>query len=214
MSDYARLANQIRAQALAASGTNSDPRHATISSYDPNTHAVKVLVQPENVESGWMPMSAIGIGNGFGLAIGPNIGDQVLVVFPHGSFEAGVIVGRYFDAVNQAIPVPSGEIWMIQKSGSYLKFLSNGDVQMLVNGNYTETVTGTAIRTATAHQIVGPVTTDKTIVAGGDITDNAASGNQQTMYGMRHAYDIHYHPIVQVQIGNSTINSQTPLPQV
>jgi len=214
MSDYARFANQMRAQAFAANSASSEPRHAKISSYDPDTHAVKVMVQPEDIESGWMPLGAIGVGNGFGVAIGPNIGDQVKVVFANGDFEAGTIVARIFDSTNPAPAVPSGEIWMIQKSGSYLKFLSNGDVQMLVNGNYTETVTGTAMRTAAVHQIVGPVTTDKTIVAGGDITDNAASGNQQTMYGMRHAYDIHYHPIVQVQTGNSTINSQTPLPQV
>jgi phage gp45-like len=214
MSDYARLANQMREQALAAGNASAEPRHATISSYDPSAHAVKVLVQPENEESGWMPLPAVAIGNGFGFAVGPNIGDQVLVNFPHGSFEAGVIVGRYFDAVNQAIAVPSGEIWAVHKSGSSLKFLTNGDVQMVVKGNYTETVTGTTTRTATAHQIMGPVVTDKTIYAGGDITDNAASGNQQTMYGMRQAYDIHYHQVVKVQTGDTTINSEVPTPQV
>ena len=58
-----------------------------------------------------MPLGAIGIGNGWGVAVGPQIGDQVLVVFEGGDFSSGTIVARVFSVAQQAPAVPSGEIW-------------------------------------------------------------------------------------------------------
>lgn len=148
MNGHAQLAQAIRAQGQAPGYANSLPRQATISSYDPSTHAVKVLLQPENIESNWMPLGAIGVGNGWGIVSGPQIGDQVHVSFAEGDFHSGIIVGRVFSTAATAPAVPSGEFWLVHSSGSLLKFLNNGDVQLttsrdlLVNAGRDVTVVG------------------------------------------------------------------------
>lgn len=193
---HVRLANAIRQQARMSTNDYALPRLATISSYDASNHAVKVILQPVDPELGeqesnWMPLGAIGIGNGWGVAVGPQINDQVMVVYENGDFSSGTIVARVFSVQQQAIPVPSGEIWMVHQSTSALKFLANGDVTLHVAGNYTETVTGTATRTAAQHHIIGPVQMDdtlnvtKTISGEGGITisgDNG-SGHASTVTG-------------------------------
>lgn len=196
MRNYHLLANAMREQASASANSISNARFCTISSYDENSHNVKVLIQPEGTESGWMPLGALGVGNGFGLVVGPNLGDMVIVVFAEGDFESGAIVGRYFNVESQAPPVPSGEIWAVHKSGSSLKLLNNGDIEMVAAGN--------ASYTAAAHQFVGPIVTDSTLHTAGDITDNTTLGNTGTMRGMREVFDIHDHG--NVENGDGTTN--------
>ncbi|WP_175104390.1 phage baseplate assembly protein V [Pararobbsia alpina] len=157
----ARLANAIRQQASMVGNDKSAPRFATVSSYDASTHSVKVTLEPtdpgeENTESNWMPMGAIGIGNGWGVAVGPQIGDQVLVIYEHGDFSSGTIVARIFSVAQQAIPVPSGEIWALHSTGSFVKLVTSGDVDVntagnlnaIVAGDMTASVTGNASTTA------------------------------------------------------------------
>ncbi|AJG19079.1 Phage-related baseplate assembly protein [Cupriavidus basilensis] len=122
----------------------SQPRLATISSYDASSHAVKVTLEPRDpgvppTESNWMPLGAIGIGNGWGVAVGPQIGDQVLVVFEYGDFSSGTIVSRIFSVAQQAIAVPSGEIWAVHETGSFVKLVTNGDVDINAAGKITVT---------------------------------------------------------------------------
>ena len=93
MRGMSQLANAVRQQARMSGSDVTTPRIATISSYDLGNHAVKVTVQPIDpevgiTESNWMPLGAIGIGNGWGVAVGPQIGDQVLVVFENGDFRS------------------------------------------------------------------------------------------------------------------------------
>lgn len=144
------LTNAMRQQAGLAANGRAQSRIGTISSYDPARYSVKVLIQPEGTESNWMPLGAIGIGNGWGIVVGPQPGDQVLVEYEHGDFESGVIVARLFSTTQPAPAVPSGEIWAVQKSGSFLKFHNDGTVELntashltaTVGGNMTATVQG------------------------------------------------------------------------
>jgi phage baseplate assembly protein V len=182
------LANSVRQQAKLSGNDIALPRLATISSYDPNTHAVKLTVQPSTpdaavTESNWMPLGAIGIGNGWGVAVGPEIGDQVLVVYELGDFSSGTIVARIFSVVQQAPAVPSGEIWTIHKSGSLMKFHNDGKVEV--------TATSTMTYTASQHHFVGPVQMDNTLnvnntisgEGGMTITGDNGSGNASTVTG-------------------------------
>lgn len=139
---YEALANVVRQQASLSSNDRTEPKLCTISSYDPANHAVQVLIQPQGIPSNWMPLGAVGIGNGWGVAVGPEIGDQVLVSFEGADSEGGVIVARIFSVAQQAIAVPSGEIWAVHKTGSYLKFMTDGDVALHVQGNLSGTVVG------------------------------------------------------------------------
>ena len=184
----ARLANAIRQQARASQSEFTTPRLATISSYDASNHAVKVIVQPVDPELGeqesnWMPLGAIGIGNGWGVAVGPQINDQVLVVYENGDFSSGTIVARVFSVAQEAIAVPSGEIWMVHESTSLLKFHNDGTVAL--------TAASTMTYTATEHHFIGPVQMDDTLnvtetisgEAGITITGTNPSGNASNITG-------------------------------
>jgi phage baseplate assembly protein gpV len=148
MNGHLALAEAMRRQGQSPAQAYSMPRQATISSYDMTAHAVKVMLQPENVESNWMPLGAIGVGNGWGICTGPQIGDQVHVSFAEGDFHSGIIVGRVFSTGATPPPVPSGETWMVHQNGTYVKLLGNGDLSintnrdLLVNAGRDVTVTG------------------------------------------------------------------------
>lgn len=177
MSGFDQLSNVMRQQSGLQGNERSSPRIATISSYDKVTHAVKVLIQPEGTESNWMPLGAIGIGNGWGVAVGAQVGDQVLVVFEHGDFESGVIVARLFSVAQVPPPVPSGEIWMVHQQGAFLKLQNDGSgtfsdghgAQVKLNGDGTIASTGAWMHTGTMH-ITDNVTADKDITAQGTVT--------------------------------------------
>ena len=95
------------------------------------SHATaRVIIQPEGVLSGWLPVLSQWVGNGWGIACPPSPGDQVLLVPQDGDIEQGVIVGRVF-SVNQMPPVaPGGEFWLVHKTGSSLKLCNDGTIQI------------------------------------------------------------------------------------
>lgn len=217
MREFNALANAMRTQSGLQDGGRSQAKIGVVSSYNPATHQVKVFYEPEHIESGWMPVGTIGIGNGWGLAVGPAIGDQMLVLFDGGEFDSGVIVARLFSVTQQAIPVPTGEIWMVHKTTSSLKFLTNGDVNVTtagnlnatVAGNLTANIAGSGSYSATSHAFTGPVTMSSTLKVAGDITDNSGT-NSRTVAGMRQVYNTHTHSIPNVQGGTSTATSNVP----
>lgn len=150
------LANAVRQQARMAQADLSLAQLATISSYDASNHAVKVILQPVDPELGeqesnWMPLGAIGIGNGWGVAVGPQIGDQVLVVYEGGDFSSGTIVARVFSVAQQAPAVPSGEIWAVHSTGSFVKLVTNGDIDVNTAGNLNATVAGNMTASVTGN---------------------------------------------------------------
>jgi hypothetical protein len=151
MSDVLR--NHIRieiAKALANLGTTL---HGTVQSYDPAHYSVRVAIQPDGVLTGWIPLKAEAVGNGFGVVYGPNIGDAVELTFQEGSLQAGVCGGRFFNAQNQPPPVPSGEFWIVHKSDSIAKFHNDGSVELTANTNMTLTAGGTLRLTAPTIQL-------------------------------------------------------------
>jgi len=195
----AKLANAIRQQARTSQAEFTTPRLATISSYDASNHAVKVIVQPVDPELGeqesnWMPLGTIGIGNGWGVAVGPQINDQVLVVYENGDFSSGTIVARVFSVAQQAIAVPSGEIWAVHQQGQFLKLTNDGKVTLndkagstvVMNGDGTGTATFASGLTIDANTTInGTLTVTETITgeAGITITGTNPSGNASNITG-------------------------------
>lgn len=151
------FANLIRAHAQMAQGEKSGHRVGQITAYDPNKYAVKVKFWPRTDEStGWIPLASTYVGAGWGLVAAPSVGDQVIVAFDLEDQDAGVVVGRFYTDVEQPPAAPSGEFWLVHKSGSFLKFTNDGNVSLnaagnlnaTVGGNMTANVTGNANTTA------------------------------------------------------------------
>ncbi|OEZ60706.1 phage baseplate assembly protein V [Duganella sp. HH105] len=115
-----RLVSQTAGQGLART------RIGTVTSYDPNTYSAKVLLQPEGVEIGWLPITSAWSGNGWGLFSPPTSGDTVQLEFQEASMDAGLIVGRFYSDQARPLPAPSGELWAVHKNGAQFKLLNSG----------------------------------------------------------------------------------------
>jgi len=125
-----RILNAFKAQASALVQSQAQPRFGTISSVDSGSGTAKVAFQPEGVLSGWMPILYPWVGAGWGMVCPPAPGDQVLVLAQEGHAEHGVIVGRVFSSQQHPPAAPSGELWLVHASGSYLKLLNDGTVRV------------------------------------------------------------------------------------
>jgi phage baseplate assembly protein gpV len=91
-------------------------RHGMVTAYDPKKHLAKVMFQPGQQESGWLPIETGHIGAGYGIAIGlqpgdgKKTGDQVIVRYQEGDLGSGKIVQRVHSEDQQAPEVQSGEL--------------------------------------------------------------------------------------------------------
>src|SRR5713226_7811857 len=108
-----RLIIALKAHAGGLDAGQGQPRFGTVTSFDPNTYAARVTLQPEGVLSGWLPVLSAWIGPGWGLVAPPSVGDQVLVLPHEGHADHGIIVGgAYSDRSRPPMiggnPVPSG----------------------------------------------------------------------------------------------------------
>lgn len=148
-------------------------RDGTVSSYDPDSHMVKVTIQPEGYDTGWIQLPALGVGNGWGVLVGPQIGDEVRVEFEGGDPNLGKVTGRYFNDTAPPPAVPSGETWLLHRSGSLMKFHNDGSVEVAAAAGMTYT--------ATLHQFRGPIAADSDIiVTGGDVVVDGISSKHHT----------------------------------
>jgi phage baseplate assembly protein gpV len=165
-----RFWNAVKLQAGGLDGQAGVARFGLVSSFDPAAYAARVLLQPENVLSGWLPILSAWVGAGWGLAAPLAPGDQVLVIAQEGDAEQGVIAGCVWSAVDQPPGAPAGELWLRHKAGSFLKLLNDGTISLqassvMITGNLTVT---------------------------GDISDQ--NGAHGTVASLRGAHDTHTHP--------------------
>lgn len=116
----------IKLHAAKQAGALGQPRHAIVTSVDAVSHAVKVTIQPDGIESGWVPDAAVAV-SGLRIACPAEIGTQVLVVPLEGDAEHPVVVARLFDVQTMppsspatGTPVQPGELGIFADSGSYI----------------------------------------------------------------------------------------------
>jgi len=161
--------NAVKARAGGLDGLAGVARFGLVSSFDPVAYAGRVLLQPENVLSGWLPILSAWVGNGWGLAAPLTPGDQVLVVAQEADAEHGVIIGCVWSAVDKAPGAPGGEFWLQHQSGSFVKLLNDGTIAMQ----------------ASTVNLIG------NLVVTGNISDQ--NGAHGTLAALRQAYDEHVH---------------------
>lgn len=128
------MMNAVRGEAERVMQGSATTRLGTISSFDPDHYAVKVRLQPEGTETGWIPLSSPWAGNGWGMFVPPSIGDQVKVHFQEASGEAGVVGGRLYSDEDRPIAVPAGEFWLVHRSGARMRLLNSGQIEVQQQG--------------------------------------------------------------------------------
>lgn len=124
------ITNLIQREIRRAMNTHAQPRAGLVTSYDEKAHAVKVKLMPEGKETGWIPVGSMQVGNGFGIAIGPNIDDQFMVGFHEGDINSPFIMARMFSDKDKAPEVKAGEITIMHKSKSALHFDKDGQIKI------------------------------------------------------------------------------------
>ena len=133
MSNDHRFMSAMRHAAEQAASRTTHMRLGTRTSYDPTSYAVKVLIQPDNVETGFIPLVPQWCGNGWGFFAPPPQGAQVAVQFEMGYRDNGVCLGAIASDVDRPLPVPEGEAWWQHQSGAFVK-MTNAGALMLGDG--------------------------------------------------------------------------------
>jgi phage baseplate assembly protein V len=110
-----------------------EAKFGLVSSVDPTTATARILLQPDNTLTGWLPILSQWIGHGWGLASMPSPGDQVLILPQEGDIEHGVIMGGVYSAMQRPPQVPLGEFWIVHQSGCTLKLTNDGTVGIVGN---------------------------------------------------------------------------------
>jgi phage baseplate assembly protein gpV len=127
------LSNVIKSHASSLDRSTGQVKFGTVTSVNAANATARVLIQPEGVLSGWLPVLSQWVGNGWGVACPPSPGDQVVLAPQEGDVEQGIIIGRVFSAKQTSPSAPGGEFWLMHKSGSFLKLCNDGTV--CINGD-------------------------------------------------------------------------------
>ncbi len=135
MIDLDELTNHIRRIAQEVVGRSQFKGTLVCTAYNPKTHAVKGIIQPHGIESNWMPIAALHVGNGFGILVGPTVGDpqkldgqQFDIHMDGGDPDTMVAHHRQFSTPETPPQVQSGEMLLQHQAGHYLKWAQDGSV--------------------------------------------------------------------------------------
>jgi phage baseplate assembly protein gpV len=94
MVDARRVANEAVNQAGAL-------RCGLVTAVDPANHAVRMTIQPEGEETGWVPCPSVAAGGVLQASIPPEVGDHLVLAAIEGDAEHPVVVGRLYDTTRQ-----------------------------------------------------------------------------------------------------------------
>lgn len=181
------LLNQARSQAQQSASHTATVRHGIVSSYDPVNYCAKVRLQPDDTETGWLPVVSPWVGNSWGMFAPVTPGDVVEVQFQEGGKEAGFICQRFFNDNIRPLPTPSGEFWLVHKLGQIFKLLNDGSV--VFSDGHGATIAlkgdGTIVSAATTWTHTGNVDVTGTITATVDVVAAGKSGAHHTHTGVQ-----------------------------
>jgi phage baseplate assembly protein V len=175
--------NAMRLQAQRAMAGIAHTRAGIVTGYNPNTYAVKVTLQPQGIQTSWIPLAASWVGNNWGMFAAPSIGDMVTVSFFDGGLESGYAELRLFNNEERPLPVPSGEFWLVHKSGAFFKLTNDGKGSFSDGHGATVTLNGDGTITSEASiwnhtgdvNVDGNIHSTKTVTGDQDVVGDGTS---------------------------------------
>jgi len=126
-----RLLNIIKLHSELGRSGEVNSKIGLVDSVDPVNYCAKVLLEPEEYLTGWIPIGAEWVGNGWGLVCPPTPGDMVLIEFVEGNIEAGIITKRLYSNEDRPVSAGAGEIYIVHQSGSAIKLTSDGKLLLV-----------------------------------------------------------------------------------
>lgn len=201
------LANSMRLQAMRAQGRVTSSRIGAVTSYDPTNYAVVATLQPDNVQTGWLSIAALWVGNGWGMFAPPGIGTRIAVELIDGELDAGFAECQFFDNDNRPPSVPAGEFWLVHKQGQSFKLTNDGKL-IISDGHGASVVldgTGNIESAATTWTHTGKLVVSQDITStSGNITASAGTVTGTTdVVGGGKSLKSHEHSGVQTGGGTS-----------
>lgn len=143
------LTNHIQASILRYQYNIGYVRLGQVSSSNPANSTIKVIIQPEQTETGFIPYCTPWIG----WFAPPSNGDQALVLFQEG--DKNVPIGAmllYWDgSVQPPANIVAGEAILHHSSGSLIKLTNDGKIT--INGNVEIDVTSPALNITTTNNV-------------------------------------------------------------
>lgn len=135
-----KLLNAMRMMSSMANQGTMQTAIGKVNAFDPSTYQVQVLLQAATddapaLATGWIPLASPWTGDGWGMFVPASTGDLILVFFQDGSLQNPIAGMRIFYDEQLPTEVQGGEMYLIHKSGSCLKFLNDGTVEL--NSNST-----------------------------------------------------------------------------
>lgn len=152
------LLNAFKGAAARMDARQGQVRVAVVASVDPDTHRARVLLQPGNVLSGWLPVAALQVGAGRGVVALPSPGDQVTVLPHEGDAQHGVVVPGLF-STKSAPP----------KSHATGKPIQPGEFGVVCDGAEMHLTGGRIHMKATEVVIAGDASVSGNLRVGGDV---------------------------------------------
>lgn len=137
-----KLRSTISELAKMAAAGFAHMRFGEVTSFDGSAgvYAVKVMLQPDEIETGWLPIKLLMAGSAYGAYFGPSIGDQAAVTFQEGDATAGICIGFLPSDDDPPPAVASGEIHLIAK-GATASVIMKPDGTIASAGAWTHTGT-------------------------------------------------------------------------
>ena len=172
------FSNMIRKHAAMINVGRAACRIGIVKNYNPGPPypTVKVALQPDGTLTGYLPITAQWVGNGWGMFGAPNIGDCCEVQFQEDGAGGGFVVGRFWNVDAQGIPVPSGEFWCVHESGAYFKLTNDGKLSL--NDAAGSTIIMNGDGTGTISFVNGLTVNAETTLNGSlDVSDNVTVNN-------------------------------------
>ena len=117
------------------------------------------MVQPENIETGWLPIAVMMAGQGWGVYFGPSVNDQAILLFQEGDKEVGFCIGYLPSDIDPPPHVPPTEVHLVQKTGAFVKLLADGTISLQSDANtFVRLAPGGAITSKGTWSHTGPIT--------------------------------------------------------
>lgn len=149
---FSRMLNSLKHHVDAMIGTIAQPRWGVVTSFDPVNMLAKVTLQPEGVQTSWIPVLSSWVGNGWGEVTPLAVGQQVHLVHDNGDSGNPVAVSPAYSTANPPPKGPNailgnpvaaveGERVFISKAGAVFRLCADGTVYVkadtFIEGNLT-----------------------------------------------------------------------------
>jgi hypothetical protein len=129
-----------RREAGITSGSRQTPLTLVTTSYNPKIYAIKGILQPHGVATGWVPIGVIGAGQNFGVVIGPKAGDakkldgdQFSLEFENGDPNTPIARHRLSSSQDTPPQVETGEIAIVSQFNHNILLKKDGSLSIVTN---------------------------------------------------------------------------------